>query len=183
MATDYTKRARVGGSGLTVYSWKFGGENEVIQFARQVSQVSPSPVGAGVTPIHPMDKERPDHLITPQATSMGQITFELYELQALRAFQRLPGLKKCNDLVDVFAKVADEGNLTIEKWILKPGVHSASAKPESRQLRKEVYDGCVIANIMDGDQIEVGTMEVLKQVVVNYTGTKVGDVGTASTPS
>jgi hypothetical protein len=33
----------------------------------------------------------------------------------------------------------------------------------------ETYHNCVITDVTDGEQIEVGTLEVLKQITVNYT--------------
>jgi hypothetical protein len=33
----------------------------------------------------------------------------------------------------------------------------------------EEYHNCVVSMVTDGETIEVGTMEVLKQMVVNYT--------------
>jgi hypothetical protein len=33
----------------------------------------------------------------------------------------------------------------------------------------EEYHNCVISNVLDGETIEIGSMEVVKQITVNYT--------------
>src|SRR3954462_4057207 len=78
-------RARVAGSGFTAFLW----DNKPILFARQISHQSPTPVGPGTVPIHPMDEPYPVELITPLAASMGTITLELYDLYGSKVWERL----------------------------------------------------------------------------------------------
>lgn len=159
-------RARVGGSGFTVFSW----QNKPILFARQIAHQSPAPVGPGTVPIHPMDTPYPVELITPQAATMGSISLELYELYGSNVWERLVGLGNSTgsgpvDIVGIFKAVADlKSPVRIFKYIRPPSIRGKRMTPYT-----EEYHNCVVSQIMDGETIEVGTMEVLKQMVVNYT--------------
>lgn len=186
-----TNRARVGGSGFTVFT--FGGQP--IAFAQQVGHTSPTPVGQGPVAIHPMDEPYPVQVITPAASGMGSLTLNLYELYNAKVWDRLGskigtagtpfGGKSSNDLsfgqsvlngavdlVDVFIRIAEQpaGTVNVVKYIRPPRLGGENAPPYSEQ-----YHGCVISNIVDGEEIEIGTMEVIKQVTVAYTHLTRGD--------
>jgi len=170
-------RARVGGSGFTVFWW----DGSPILYARQISHQSPAPVGPGTVPIHPMDTPYPVELVTPQATSMGTLTLELYELYGSNVWERLAGYLNTSpgnetsgpvDLAGIFDNVARLGTpINIIKYI-KPPNRAVGLNPavgNALGYYTEEYRNCVISQLQDGETIEVGTMEVLKQIVVNYT--------------
>lgn len=159
-------RARVGGSAFTVFTW---GSNPIL-YARQISHQSPQPVGPGTTPIHPMDTPYPVELITPQALTMGTLTLELYELYGSQVWERLAGLGRGTgqgpvDLAGIFNKVAAHKKpIRITKYIRPPKLSG-----QQNSAYTEEYNNVVVSQVMDGETIEIGTMEVLKTVVVNYT--------------
>lgn len=183
-------RARVGGSGFTIFT--FGGQP--IAFAQQVQHTSPTPVGPGPVAIHPMDEPYPIQVITPAASGMGSLTLNLYELYNSKVWDRLGAqlgfvgnaastsafgnsdegqftfgsavLNGAVDLVDVFIRIAEApaGTVNVVKYIRPPLLGGTTGVPYS-----EEYHGCVITNVLDGETIEVGTMEVTKQVTVAYT--------------
>lgn len=160
-------RARVGGSGFTVFAWM----NKPILFARQISHVSPQPVGPGTVPIHPMDTPYPVELVTPMAATMGTITLEMYELYGSNIWARLRELEGSPaqggpvDIVGIFKAVSNTSKpITIFKYIRSPSIRGDSYKTYT-----EEYHNCVVSQVTNGETIEVGTMEVLKQMVVNYT--------------
>lgn len=160
-------RARVGGSGFTVFAWM----NKPILFAKQVSHQSPAPVGPGTVPIHPMDTPYPVELVTPMAATMGTITLELYELYGSTVWERLKELDKSPkgggpvDIVGIFKEVSNTKHpITIFKYIRSPSIRGSAFRTYT-----EEYHNCVVSQVMDGETIAVGTMEVLKQMVVNYT--------------
>lgn len=164
--SGHTDRARVAGSGFTVFAW---GKDPIL-YARQISHMSPQAVGPGVVPIHPMDTPYPVELITPQAASMGTITLELYEHFGSQVWERLAGLGKENgrgpvDIVGIYKAIANtERPIRVFKYVRPP-------KIRGRQMAAytEEYHNVVVAAIEDGETIEVGTMEVLKQLQLNYT--------------
>jgi hypothetical protein len=191
MPTPFNNRARVGGSGFTIFT--FAGQP--IAFAQQVAETSPTPVGPGPVAIHPLDEPYPVQVITPAASGMGSLTLNLYELYNQKVWDRLAadvegqasnpfGGVNSNDinvnngvfdgavdLVDVFIRQAEySGNLNVVKYIRPPMIGGRKGQPYAQQ-----YHGCVITNITDGDTIEVGTMEVIKQVTVAYRFTTRND--------
>lgn len=190
MANLLTNRVRVGGSGFTVFTWM----NQPIAFAQEVAHTSPQPVSEA-TPIHPMDEPYPIQVITPAASSMGSLVLNLFELVGERVWDRLGAvagagaigkkndgvnpsrdglynanggdnnfLKNAVDLVDIFIRVAERPNtINVTKIIRQqPGASRTGYDVEN-------YHNCVITNVIDGEQINVGTMEVIKQVTVAYT--------------
>lgn len=191
MADPLRNRVRVGGSGFTIFT--FGGQP--IAFAQQISHVSPQPVGPGPVPIHPMDEPYPVQVITPAASGMGSLTLRLFELYNEKVWDRLGSkigsssnpfsgqssnnlsfgesvLTGAVDLVDVFIRIAEQppGTVNVVKYIRPPLVGGTQGEPYF-----EAYHGCVITDIQDGEQIEVGTMEVTKIVTVGYTHMTRGD--------
>jgi len=129
-----------------------------------------------------MDEPYPVQVITPAAAGMGTLTLELYELYGGKVWDRLGAKVNTNDntrvvgddtttlrgavdLVDVFIKVASiPGEIQVVKYIRPPTLKGRTIKPYT-----EEYHNCVITNIVDGETIEVGTMEVLKTITVAYT--------------
>jgi hypothetical protein len=161
---DTPRRGRVGGSGYTTFYWNGPGNDNIIAFAQQVSHTSPAPVGPGAVPIHPLDEQHPKEIITPTATSMGQITLQLYELYNRTAWKQLSIIANSVDSTEIFQAVAATPNDIKMYKIIKPPAGASSSEPY-----KEIYHGCVITNVADGETIEVGTMEILKQITVGYT--------------
>lgn len=184
MPTPFNNRARVGGSGFTIFT--FGGQP--IAFAQQVGEVSPTPVGPGPVAIHPLDEPYPVQVITPAASGMGSLTLNLYELYNEKVWDRLAadvngtpsnpfGGVSSNDintgsgifdgavdLVDVYIRQAEySGSLNVVKYIRPPVIGGRKGQPYAEQ-----YHGCVITNITDNENIEVGTMEIIKTVTVAY---------------
>jgi hypothetical protein len=165
-------RVRVGGSGFTVFTW----DNKPILFAQQIAHQSPQPVGQGIAAIHPMDEPYPVELITPQAAGMGILTLDLYELYGAQVWERLASYlggdakttgtgKGPVDIVGIFQAVANTPNpIRIVKYVKPPQIRGKVMKPYT-----EEYHNCVISQIADGERIEVGTLEVIKQITVNYT--------------
>jgi hypothetical protein len=184
MPDPFPNRVRVGGSGFTIIS--FAGQP--IAFAQQFQEVSPTPVGPGMVAIHPMDEPYPVQVITPAASGMGSITLNLYELYNQKVWDRLAanvrgsngnpfgGAESNNintnngifdgavDLVDVFIRQAEYAkDLDVTKFVRPPVIGGKKGNPYAEQ-----YHGCVITNITDGETLEVGTMEIVKQVTIAY---------------
>jgi hypothetical protein len=71
---------------------------------------------------------------------------------------------KAVDIVDIFIKQAKAKpeQMQIVK-IVRPAGAGGAATPYT-----EEFHGCVITNVVDGEQIEVGTMDIIKQITVAY---------------
>lgn len=134
-------------------------------FARQVSHTSPEPVGPGPVAIQPLREKRPIQVITPEAAGMGTIVVELYELYGSQVWEQLAGLAGTVDIVDIFRTVAGMADsITMTKVIQPPKLRGQQLPSYSEQ-----YNNCVITNVANGETIEIGTMEVRKQVTIAYT--------------
>jgi len=178
-------RVRVGGSGFTVFAFM----GQPIAFCQQVAHTAAAPVGPGAVAIQPMDEPYPIQVITPAAAGMGSLTLNMYELYNSKVWDRLgqevgaapitqlPAnqntqnlgqsiLSGAVDIADVFVRIAEQRpeDLTVVKYIRPPTIAQDPPRPYH-----EIYHNIVITNILDGEQIEVGTMEVIKQVTVGYT--------------
>lgn len=157
-----THDVRVGGSGFTVFLWN----NIPIPFAQQVSHTSPQPVGPGPVAVQPIDEPYPIQVITPAAAGMGSLTLNLYELYGQKVWDNLGGgyLRGATDIVDLFIAMASASNeATVTKLIRPPRLRGTTGKSYA-----EIYHGAVITNVVDSEQIETGSMEILKQITVGY---------------
>lgn len=183
--TNTFNRVRVGGSAFTVFRW--GGT--ALAFCRQVAHTSPTPVGPGAVPIQPMDARYPVQVITPAAAGMGTLTLEMYELYGQQVWERL-GVDTATangtggifngavDIVDVFVtQAALKDPIQVVKYINPPKLRSRSIPPYT-----EEYHNVVVTNIVDGETIEVGTMEILKQITLAYTHMTRGGKGSSGSP-
>lgn len=177
---DVQNRVRVGGSGFTVFRWR----GQPLAFARQVAHTSPRPVGPGAVPIQPMDAAYPVQVITPAAAGMGTITLDLYELYGANVWERLGAQAKMTmgvresaaakdanalfdgaiDIVNIFRVQAASEPIQVVKYIKPPTLAGKNLKAYT-----EEYHNAVITDVVDGETIEIGTMEILKQITVGYT--------------
>lgn len=178
-------RVRVGGSGFTVFAFM----GQPIAFCQQVAHTAAAPVGPGAVAIQPMDEPYPIQVITPAAAGMGSLVLNMYELYNAKVWDRLGAevgaaaattlpadqntqsfgqsiLSGAVDIADVFVRVAEARpeDLTVVKYIRPPTIAQTPPRPYH-----EIYHNIVVTNILDGEQIEVGTMEVIKQVTIGYT--------------
>lgn len=180
---EQRNRVRVGGSGFTFFTFM----NQPLAFAQQVDYVSPGAV-SGPVAIQPMDERHPVQIITPAAAGMGALTLNLYELYNSKVWERLgsrvgytqpPGngaqnsaslgesiLAGAIDIADIFQRVAEQkpSDLSVVKHIRPPKIAGNVGKPYM-----EIYNNCVITDVRDGESIQVGTMEVIKQITVGFT--------------
>lgn len=156
-----TTNVRVGGSAFTYFTWG----TKVIGFARQVSHTSPEPVGPGPVAIQPLDARRPVQVVTPAAAGMGTVTVELFELYNRRVWEQLEAFTGANDIVDIFQQMAAKPNpIDMMKIIDPPTLAGDNGKPYA-----EVFHNCVITNVGDNETIEIGTMDIRKEITIAYT--------------
>lgn len=70
------------------------------------------------------------------------------------------------DIVDIFIRQAqlDPSQTQVVKYIRPLATGAAS----SAQPYAEQYVGCVITNVIDGEEIQIGTLEVIKRIQITY---------------
>lgn len=166
MADTYPNlRSRVGGSGFTIWFW----DSVRILFAQQVSDQSPQPVGPA-TPIHPLDEPYSVEIITAAAGDVGTLTLRLFERYTQKAWDQLGqggpnALAGTTDVVDVLITIASSSTpLTITKVIAPPKIGGQVIAPYYEQYHK-----CVVAAVADSETVETGTMQILKDMTINYS--------------
>lgn len=155
------RRARLGGSGFTIFVW----DNKPIGFASQIAHTSPTPVGPGPTPIHPLDEPYPVEVLTPAAQNIGTLVLELYELYNMKVWDQLSTIAGSVDLVNIFIKVAARSTPIDLVKIIRPPTLAGTTRP----AYSERYHNVVVTNVEDGETIEVGTMAITKRITVAYT--------------
>lgn len=70
------------------------------------------------------------------------------------------------DIVDIFiqqAQIAPEHMQVVQ--IFRPPANPSNPNPKPSYIQ---YVGCVITNVQDGETIDVGTLEIIKQITVAY---------------
>jgi hypothetical protein len=132
-----------------------------------------------------MDSPYPIQVITPAAAGMGSLTLELYELYGAQVWERLGaeatrtyGATESSasadsnaifhgaiDIVDIFRTQAAAANpIHVIKYINPPELRNKTLPAYT-----EEYHNCVVTDVVDGETIEIGTMEILKQITIGYT--------------
>lgn len=180
MAFDYKTRPkfRQGGSGFTAFQW----DGQTIAFARGVSHNSPRPV-ADPVPIQPLDARYPLQILTPAALGPGQLTVELFEMYNAKVWDRIMEITTksnttYNDLVQIFITLAALNRpINCIKVINPPTLNGQKPK-----VYGDMYHNCVITDIRDDEQINIGTMEIAKNMTIAYTHmTRIGTGKISST--
>ena len=168
-STSNTNRVRIGGSGITTFT--FGGQ--LITFCQEVQHTTPSFVGQGAAAIQPLDEPYPVEIITPFAAGPGTLVLNLLDLfgktaDGSKVWDRLGtqfGSQNLVDIVDIaLAQAAlDPSQMQIVKY-----VHALPLAGTTVAQYAEQYHGCVIVDVRDDEDIQVGTLAIIKQITVNY---------------
>lgn len=191
-------RARVSGSGFTAFTW----QGSPIAFVQQISHTSPQGVGSGPVAIQPMDEPYPTQVITPAASGMGTLVLRMYELYGAQVWERLGSsftipaggtldpriserfdpitgktdLGGAIDLVDIFIRIAaSPDEIQVVKFIKPPPLRGALMRPYTQE-----FHNCVVTNVQDSEEVNVGSMEVVKDITVAYTYSTRNGIGSSA---
>lgn len=149
-------KVRVFGSGYTVMTW----QGTRLAYLRNIADRSPTGV-AQAEDIQPIDEPTPLEIVTPQAVRSGLLTLQFYELWNTPAWAQLPGFENTHNLLDVLRRQLELGEISCRKIIKNP----------TGPYRVRVYHGCVITDVDEGEQVQIGTMTLPKQLQIAYTRT------------
>jgi len=151
-------KTRIGGSGFTAMTFR----GTPLAYLQTLQDTPPQPV-AGAQVVQPIDSETPLEIVTAQAVGAGSLRLTFYELWNEPVWSRLPGLEGTNNLLEVLKRQVQMGEVTCRKLIRSPlGI-----------TRARVYHGCVITDIDEGEQINIGTMTLPKTITMQYIRTTV----------
>lgn len=152
-------KTRIGGSGFTTMTFR----GTRLAYLQTLQDTPPQPV-AGAQVVQAIDDEVPSEIVTAQAVGAGSIRLTFYELWNQPVWSTLPGLEGTNNLLDVLKRQVNMGEVTCRKLIRSPGTNITRAR---------VYHGCVITDIDEGEQINIGTMTLPKTITMQYIRTTV----------
>ena len=178
MASDGPQMFRVGGSGFTAFHWA----GKVIGFAQAIGHQSPQPVAAPVA-IQPLDAQHPLQIITPAAVGPGTLQLQFYERYNYKVWDQIMSLTDVtfpesiqdnkeqfyNDLSEIFIRLANIGEgITCTKIVYPPNRVQRNVK---NQFYADSYHNCKITDIRDDENIDIGSMEIIKGMTIQYTST------------
>lgn len=174
--TNQPSTFRVGGSGFTAFQWS----GSVIGFAQAVSHQSPTPV-AQPSAIQPLDQQYPMQILVPAAIGAGTLQVQLFELYNQAVWDNImaitdltagvgtAGAKSIyNDLSEVFLRLSALNKpISASKIVYPPNAGVRGG--QTTKFYAELYHGCMITDIRNDENIQIGTMEVIKQMTIMYT--------------
>jgi hypothetical protein len=147
-------KVRVGGSGLTVFSWG----NQTLAYLQTIQDTAPTPVAAAVA-VQSITDETPSEIVTARAVGAGTLRLTFYELWNEAVWQSLPGFDNAYNLLDVLKAQLVLGSISCRKIIKTP----------NGGLRVKVYQNCMITDIDDGETVNIASMVMPKGLTVMYT--------------
>lgn len=146
-------KVRIGGSGFTTMLW----QGQRLAYLQTMQDTPPTPV-AQAQAVQPIDEPVPLEIVTAMAVGIGTLRVSFYELWNAPVWALLPGLGGTNNLLDVLKKQIQLGSITMQKVIKSP----------SGIMRARVYHNCVVVDIDEGENINIGTMSLPKTLTVQY---------------
>ncbi|ABE67871.1 hypothetical protein SEA_TYKE_128 [Mycobacterium phage Tyke] len=149
-------KTRIGGSGFTTMTFR----GTRLAYLQTLQDTPPQPV-AGAQVVQSIDDETPSEIVTAMAVGAGTLRLTFYELWNEPVWSRLPGLEGTNNLLEVLKRQVALGEVTCRKLIKSP----------SGITRARVYHGCVLTDIDEGEQINIGTMTLPKTITMQYVKT------------
>jgi hypothetical protein len=167
------QKVRVGG-GFTVFYWSNSTDpGGVIGFADRVQVQAVTPVAQPVA-VQPLNALRPLEIVTPRAHTYGVLTLTLTDLYNQAVWQRLAGLAKSNDIIQIMEYMASLNNgVQITKYV----------EPPSGNTYVETFYNCMIARVDDNEDIRIDTMVVNKDIEVWYTYNRKHWINSAAEPA
>lgn len=151
-------KTRIGGAGFTTMTFR----GTRLAYLQTLQDTPPQPV-AGAQVVQAIDDEVPQEIVTSMAVGAGTMRMTFFELWNEPVWSRLPGLDGTNTLLDVLKRQIQLGEISCRKLIKSP----------SGITRARVYHGCVLTDIDEGEQINIGTMTIPKTLTMQYVKTTI----------
>jgi hypothetical protein len=108
--------------------------------------------------VQPIDEPVPLEIVTSQAVGVGTLRVTFYEMWNSPVWSSLPGLEGTNNLLDVLKRQIGMGSVTMQKIVKTPGGF----------MRARVYHNCVVTDIDEGENVNIGTMTLPKTLTIQY---------------
>jgi len=151
-------KTRIGGAGFTTMTFR----GTRLAYMQTLQDTPPQPV-AGAQVVQAIDDETPQEIVTSLAVGAGTLRMTFYELWNEPVWSRLPGLEGTNNLLEVLKRQILMGEVSCRKLIKSPTGYT----------RARVYHGCVLTDIDEGEQLNIGTMTLPKTITMQYIKTTI----------
>ena len=151
-------KTRIGGSGFTTMTFR----GTRLAYLQTLQDTPPQPV-AGAQVVQAIDEAVPQEIVTSLAVGAGTLRMTFYELWNEPVWAKLPGLEQTNTLLEVLQRQVSLGEVRCTKLIKSP----------SGIFRVRNYHGCVLTDIDEGEQVNIGTMTLPKTITMQYTKTTI----------
>lgn len=109
--------------------------------------------------IQPLNETRPIEIITTAAIGNWEIVIQEFEQWNKFAWDELQGITGSTDLAEIFAKVAEQENPISVHMVVKPPLPGGAPYYKT-------FHGCVVTNARDDEQINVASMQVMKDITI-----------------
>jgi len=146
-------KSRIGGSGFTTMLF----QGQRLAYLQVMQDTPPTPV-ATAQAVQPIDEPVPLEIVTSHAVGVGTLRVTFYEMWNAPVWSALPGLEGTNNLLEVLKRQIGLGNVTVQKIVKSP----------SGIMRARVYHSCVITDIDEGENVNIGTMTLPKTLTIQY---------------
>ena len=151
-------KTRIGGAGFTTMTFR----GTRLAYLQTLQDTPPQPV-AGAQVVQAIDDEVPQEIVTSLAVGAGTMRMTFYELWNEPVWSKLPGLEETNTLLEVLQRQVQLGEVRCTKLIKSP----------SGIFRVRNYHGCVLTDIDEGEQVNIGTMTLPKTITLQYVKTTI----------
>lgn len=151
-------KTRIGGSGFTTMTYR----GTRLAYLQTLQDTPPQPV-AGAQVVQAIDEAVPQEIVTALAVGAGTLRLTFYELWNEPVWSKLPGLEQTNTLLEVLQRQVQLGEVRCTKLIRSP----------SGIYRVRNYHNCVLTDIDEGEQVNIGTMTLPKTLTMQYTKTTI----------
>jgi hypothetical protein len=133
-----------------------------LAYLQTLQDTPPQPV-AGAQVVQPIDEPNPLEIVTALAVGAGTLRLTFYELWNVPVWAGLPGLEGTNTLLEVLQRQIQLGEISCRKLIKSP----------SGITRARVYHSCVLTDIDEGEQVNIGSMTLPKTITMQYIKTTI----------
>lgn len=129
-----------------------------LAYLQTLQDTPPTPV-ATAQAVQPIDEPVPLEIVPASAVGVGTLRCTFYELWNQPVWEALPGLAGTQNLLGVLKRQMILGNVSMQKIIKAP----------TGYMRGFVYHQVFIADIDQGENVNIGTMTLPKTITCQYT--------------
>lgn len=150
------QKARTGGHGYTFLTWR----GNLIANVQQIAHTSPQPIAQPAV-IQPINHVRPLEIAPPAAIGHGMLTVQIIEFWEQSIWDKFSLIANSTDLADIFGAVAKTPDEIVVAQVIM--------SPDRSQKKFIYYHGCKIADLRDGETVDITTIQLNKEIDIWYT--------------